>query len=362
MSINTQKITDAGVSIWLDDLSRDRLQNGSLTDLIVNKNVVGITTNPSIFQAAITGSDLYDADLAELKGATPEIKVQKLTTDDVRNACDIMKPIYDKTNGVNGRVSIEVDPRLAHDTDGTIKAAEDLFGIVARENVMIKIPATVEGLPAITAVLAKGISVNVTLIFSITRYREVMQAFLDGIQLASDAGLNISKIHSVASFFVSRVDTAVDPLLEKIDSEEALKLRGKIAVTNAKLAFDQYEYFFGQNAQWHSLEKHGAHRQRPLWASTGVKNREYSPTLYVDDLAFAGTVNTMPENTLKLLDLNTNEDRYPIDTDKSYLIDRIKKLESLGINLITITDQLEAEGVQKFIDAWQSLLDDVVKK
>src|SRR5712675_1312094 len=287
---NLAALSAAGVSVWLDDLSRNRLQSGNLQELIDTKSIVGVTTNPSIFQKALADGDAYAAQVAELaeRGADVDATIRTVTTDDVRNACD----------GVDGRVSIEVDPRLAHDTDKTIKQAIELWKIVDRPNVFIKIPATKAGLPAITAVLAEGISVNVTLIFSVERHREVMDAYLAGLEKAREAGHDVSKIHSVASFFVSRVDTEIDKRLEKIGSDEALALRGQAGVANARLAYAAYQEVFVGGDRFEALKGDGARVQRPLWASTGVKNPDYSDTLYVTELVAPNTVNTMPEKTI----------------------------------------------------------------
>ena len=297
---NLAALSAAGVSVWLDDLSRDRLQTGNLQELIDTKCIVGVTTNPSIFQAALSKGHSYDAQVAELaeRDADVDATIRTVTTDDVRNACDVLAKQYELSNGVDGRVSIEVDPRLAHDTDKTILQAIELWKIVDRPNLLIKIPATLAGLPAITAVIAEGISVNVTLIFSVERHRAVMDAYLAGLEAAKQGGHDVSKIHSVASFFVSRVDTEIDKRLEKIGSDEALALRGQAGVANARLAYAAYEEVFVGGARYEALKADGARLQRPLWASTGVKNPEYSDTLYVTELVAPNTVNTMPEKTI----------------------------------------------------------------
>src|SRR5215468_10236876 len=292
---NLAALSAAGVAVWLDDLSRDRLQTGNLQELIDTKSVVGVTTNPSIFQAALSKGTAYDEQVSELaeRGADVYATIRTVTTDDVRNACDVLAKQYEQSKGVDGRVSIEVDPRLAHDTDKTILQAIELWKIVDRPNLLIKIPATMAGLPAITAVIAEGISVNVTLIFSVERHRLVMDAYLAGLEKAKEAGHDLSKIHSVASFFVSRVDTEIDKRLEKIGSADALALRGEAGVANARLAYAAYEEVFGGD-RYGALKSDGARVQRPLWASTGVKNPDYPDTLYVTELVAANTVNTMP--------------------------------------------------------------------
>jgi transaldolase len=277
---NLRALTEAGVSIWLDDLSRDRLETGNLAQLIDEKAVVGVTSNPSIFQAALSQGDRYNTDLARLTAAGKSVDeiVFELTTQDVREACDLFLPIFERTDGVDGRVSIEVEPHLAHDTADTIEQARALRAAVDRPNVYIKIPATEAGLPAIAACLAEGISINVTLIFSLERYRGVMNAFLEGLERAQLAGKDLSTITSVASFFVSRVDTEVDKRLDAIGTPEAKELRGKAGLANARLAYQAFEEVFG-TPRWQNLKGAGAKVQRPLWASTGVKDPAYPDTL-----------------------------------------------------------------------------------
>src|ERR1700757_596718 len=298
---NLAALSAAGVSVWLDDLSRDRLQSGNLQELIDTKSVVGVTTNPSIFQKAFAEGDAYDAQIAELaeRGADVDATIRTVTTDDVRNACNVLAREWEASGGVDGRVSIEVDPRLAHDPGKKDQQAIELWKIVDRPNLSIKIPATKAGLPAITAVLAEGISVNVTLIFSVERHREVMDAYLTGMEKAREAGHDLSKIHSVASFFVSRVDTEIDKRLEEIGSPDALGLRGQAGVANARLAYAAYQEVFDDGERYQALKADGARVQRPLWASTGVKNPDYSDTLYVTDLVAPFTVNTMPEKKIE---------------------------------------------------------------
>ena len=352
-------LADNGVSVWLDDLSRERIETGNLQELIDTKGVVGVTTNPSIFQAALAKGERYDADLRTFAadGKSVDETVFGLTTEDVRNACDILKPVYDATNGVDGRVSIEVDPRLAHETAKTVEQAKELAAAVGRDNVLIKIPATVEGLPAISQVLAEGISVNVTLIFSLDRYRGVMNAFLTGLEQAREKGEDLSKIHSVASFFVSRVDTEIDKRLDAIGTDEAKALKGKAAVANARLAYQAYEEVFA-TPRWKNLEDDGANAQRPLWASTGVKDPSYSDTLYVTELVAPNTVNTMPEKTL---DAVADHGEITGDTIAGTYEEAggvLDALEGLGISYADVTAQLEREGVEKFEAAWGELLDE----
>ncbi len=293
------ELSAAGVSIWLDDLSRERIETGNLATLVAKKHVVGVTTNPTIFASALAKGEKYDDQVAGLTrgGASTDEAIFEITTDDVRNACDVMREAYEASGGKDGRVSIEVSPNLAFDTEGTIESARQLWRKVDRPNLFIKIPATTEGLPAITETLGQGISVNVTLIFGLARYDQVMDAFIEGVEQARTNGADLSDLQSVASFFVSRVDTEIDKRLEKIGSDEALAMRGKAAVANAILAYERYEENFAGD-RWKDLAEAGAQPQRPLWASTGVKNPDYSDTLYVTDLITANTVNTMPKKTL----------------------------------------------------------------
>ena len=355
MTDSLADLSAAGVAVWLDDLSRERLRSGNLADLVSTKHVVGVTTNPTIFQKALAEGAAYDEQVKDLALREVDLgeAVRALTTYDVRWACDVLKLRYDASDGVDGRVSIEVDPRLAADTDRTVAEAEALWWLVDRPNLYIKIPATLEGLPAITEVLAHGISVNVTLIFGIERYRQVMDAFMAGLEQAKAGGHDITKIGSVASFFVSRVDTEVDKRLG-----DGNPLRGKAAVANARLAYQAYEEAFA-SPRWQALEAAGAKRQRPLWASTGVKDPAYEDTMYVVDLVAPGTVNTMPEATLNavadhgVLRGNTVEGSY---AEAQQLMDDLK---SAGVDMDDVTEVLEREGVKKFEDSWQELLDSV---
>ena len=356
---NLAALSAAGVSIWLDDLSRERLQTGNLQQLIDTKSVVGVTTNPSIFQAALSKGTAYDDQVKELaeRGADVDATIRTVTTDDVRNACDVLAKQYELSGGVDGRVSIEVDPRLAHDTDKTILQAVELWKIVDRPNVLIKIPATMAGLPAITAVIAEGISVNVTLIFSVERHRLVMDAYLAGLEKAKEAGHDLSKIHSVASFFVSRVDTEIDKRLEKIGGDEALALRGKAGVANARLAYAAYEEVFVGGSRYEALKADGARLQRPLWASTGVKNPDYSDTLYVTELVAPNTVNTMPEKTIDAVADHgvIAGDAVTGKAEESQAL--FDELAAVGIDLPDVFKVLEDEGVEKFEKSWLELLD-----
>ncbi len=356
---NLAALSAAGVSVWLDDLSRERLQTGNLQNLIDTRSVVGVTTNPSIFQAALSKGTAYDAQVSELaeRDADVDATVRTITTDDVRNACDVLAKAYEASDGFDGRVSIEVDPRLAHDTDKTILQAIELWKIVDRPNLLIKIPATLAGLPAITAVIAEGISVNVTLIFSVERHRAVMDAYLDGLRAAKDAGHDLSRIHSVASFFVSRVDTEIDARLEKIGSDEALALRGKAGVANARLAYAAYQQVFEQGHRFGALKHDGARVQRPLWASTGVKNPDYSDTMYVTELVAPDTVNTMPEKTLEAVADHgvITGDTVSGTADAAQAV--FDELSGVGVDLPDVFKVLEDEGVEKFETSWNELLE-----
>ncbi|GHG18222.1 transaldolase [Streptomyces filamentosus] len=352
-----KRLSDEGVAIWLDDLSRKRITSGNLAELIDQSHVVGVTTNPSIFQKAISSGDGYEQQLADLaaRKVTVDEAIRMITTADVRDAADILRPVFDSTDGQDGRVSIEVDPRLAHDTVATIAEAKQLAWLVDRPNTLIKIPATKAGLPAITEVIGLGISVNVTLIFSLERYRAVMDAYLAGLEKARERGLDLSKIHSVASFFVSRVDTEIDKRLDGIGTDEAKALKGKAALANARLAYEAYEEVFSSE-RWAALDKAQANKQRPLWASTGVKDPAYKDTLYVVDLVAPGTVNTMPEATLEA---TADHGEVAGDTVRgTYEQSRaeLAAVEDLGIAYDDVVQLLEDEGVEKFEASWNDLL------
>ncbi|MDP9395077.1 MAG: transaldolase [Actinomycetota bacterium] len=360
MSEALAQLSAEGVSIWLDDLSRERLRTGDLETLVREKNVVGVTTNPSIFQKAIADSDAYDDQLHDLGVRVVHVEeaVRMLTTYDVRSACDVLRDVYDRTDGVDGRVSIEVDPRMAQECDRTVAEARGLWWLVDRPNLFIKIPATEAGLPAISACLAEGISVNVTLIFSLERYGRVMEAFLEGMERARDNGHDLSRIASVASFFVSRVDGEIDKRLDKIGSDEAKELRGLAAIANARLAYQQYEDVFGSE-RWKALESAGARPQRPLWASTGVKDPAYDDTQYVVELVAPGTVNTMPEPTLDAVAdhgvVRGDAVRGTYEQARSVL----DRLSGLGIEYDEVVRLLEEEGLAKFEASWGELLESV---
>jgi transaldolase len=359
MTDRLKALADAGVSIWLDDLSRERIESGNLAELMESKHVVGVTTNPTIFASAIANGERYDEQVAQLvdKGEPVDRVVFELTTEDVRNACDILRKVYDGSP-TDGRVSIEVEPDLANDTEGTIASARALWEAVSRENALIKIPATLEGLPAITTAISEGISVNVTLIFSEERYREVMDAYLTGLEQAREAGRDLSTIHSVASFFVSRVDSEVDKRLEAIGSEVALALRGKAAIANAQVAYAAFDEVFSSD-RWRDLEAAGANRQRPLWASTGVKNPDYDDTMYVRDLVVPDTVNTMPEKTLEAF-ADHGEILGDMVTGRGGEGRAIlERLAEVGVDFEDVLLVLESEGVDKFKKSWTELVETV---
>jgi transaldolase len=347
----------AGVSIWLDDLSRDRLAGGSLADLAARDHVVGVTTNPTIFAKAISGgAGAYRAQVQDLaaRGADAATAVRELTTFDVRWACDVLRPVYEATDGVDGRVSIEVDPRVGHDTAATIAEARVLWWLVDRPNLFIKIPAGRQALPAISACLAEGISINVTLIFSLQRYEQVMEAFLDGMERAGAAGRDLARIGSVASFFVSRVDTEVDSRLDKIGTSAAAALRGRAAIANARLAYQRYEQVFA-GPRWAALQAAGARPQRPLWASTSVKDPAYPDTRYVVDLVAPGVVNTMPEATLREV---ADHGQVPADSIRGRYAESqlvLDQLRELGIDYDDVTGVLEDRGLATFDGAWSQL-------
>ncbi|CAM3218417.1 transaldolase [Nocardioides dubius] len=354
MSERLKSLAEAGVSIWLDDLSRERLETGNLAALVAESSVVGVTTNPTIFAGALADGERYAAQLTALAadGADAARAITELTTDDVRAACDVLREVYD-ADPFDGRVSIEVDPGLARDTEGTIAQARELWAAVDRPNVMIKIPATEEGLPAITAAIGEGISVNVTLIFGIDRYRAVMDAYIAGLEKAQRAGIDLSRIHSVASFFVSRVDSEIDKRLDALGTAEAVALRGKAALANARLAYAAFEETFG-DARFRTLP--AANVQRPLWASTGVKDPAYPDTLYVTQLVVDGAVNTMPEKTMQAFaDHGVVEgDTVSGRGEESAAV--LAALAEVGVDFDDVLALLEDEGVSKFITSWDELV------
>ncbi|MGH3624498.1 MAG: transaldolase [Sciscionella sp.] len=353
-------LSEAGVAVWLDDLSRERLNSSNLAGLIAKHHVVGVTTNPTIFATALAHGEAYDEQVRQLaaRGASVDAAAREITTTDVRAAADAFLDIHQATDGVDGRVSIEVDPRLAHDTDATVAQALDLWKTVDRPNVFIKIPATVEGLDAITRTLAEGISVNVTLIFSVDRYREVIAAFFAGLEQAEQNGHDLSEIESVASFFVSRVDTEVDGRIDALGTAEATALRGQAAVANARLAYAAFqEELSGE--RWAALAAAGARPQRPLWASTGVKDPSYADTKYIDELVVSGVVNTMPEKTLYAVEdhANITGDTVTGRADEACRV--FEGLSAVGIDVADVYRTLEDQGVEKFDKSWAELLDTI---
>jgi len=351
------ELTKAGVSVWLDDISRERLRTGNLASLVKDFHVRGVTSNPTIFANALAKGNAYDDQIKDLaiRGVTFEEASRMITTYDIRWGCDVLRPVYDSSGGVDGRVSLEVAPGIARDTAKTVAEAKQLWWLVDRPNLFIKIPATPEGIPAITATLAEGISVNVTLIFSLQRYAEVIDAFMAGLEQAAANGHDISTMASVASFFVSRVDTEVDKRLAKIGTPEAQALKGKAAIANARLAYELYEQKLDTD-RWRALAAKGAKVQRPLWASTSTKDPAYPDTMYVVELVTADTVNTMPEATL-----HATADHGELRGDTvhgTYEESRavFAALEALGIGYDDVVQVLEDEGVSKFAASWDEML------
>jgi transaldolase len=357
------QLSEAGVAVWLDDISRERLRTGNLADLIKYFHVIGVTSNPTIFAAALSKGDAYTEQVADLavRGVNIDEAARSITTYDIRWAADVLRPMYDMTDGQDGRVSIEVDPRIARETAKTIAEARALWWSVDRPNMYIKIPATKEGLPAITAALADGISVNVTLIFSLKRYGEVIDAFMAGLEGAAKAGRDLKTIASVASFFVSRVDTEIDARLDKIGTPEAQALRGQAAVANARLAYELFEQRSATD-RWQALAAAGARPQRPLWASTSTKNPEYRDTMYVTDLVAPGIVNTMPEPTLHDVadhgDVRGNTIAGTYDQARALF----QQLAAVGVDYDDVVQVLEDEGVDKFAVSWNQLLETIKKE
>jgi transaldolase len=357
------ELTAAGVSIWLDDISRDRLITGNLAALVRDWSVSGVTSNPTIFAHALSSGTAYDTQVSELalRGVSTEEAMRALTTYDIRWACDVLRPVYESTERVDGRVSIEVDPRLAGDTAKTIAEARALWWLVDRPNAYVKIPATLAGLPAITQCLSEGISINVTLIFSLERYRQVIDAFMAGLEQAAAAGHDLASITSVASFFVSRIDTEVDRRLDKLGTPAAAELRGQAGIANARLAYEVYEEM-SATSRWEALLAKGARPQRPLWASTSTKDPAYEDTMYVVELAAPGTVNTMPEATLRAAAdharLRGDAVRGSYERSRKVFAD----LAALGISYDDVVTVVEEEGVQKFGASWQQMRDTLAQQ
>ncbi|SOE09723.1 transaldolase [Streptomyces sp. 2323.1] len=358
MSENLDRLAAEGVAVWLDDLSRERLAGGQLADLVRGQQVVGITSNPTIFAKAIRSGSHYDEQVDDLarRGVRVEEAARLLTAFDVRWACDVLRPVYEASNGVDGRVSIEVDPRVAHDTAATVAEARALWWLVDRPNMFVKIPATQKGLEAISTALGEGISINVTLIFSLDRYDQVLRAFLDGMGRAHAAGRDLASIASVASFFVSRVDTEVDSRLDKIGTPEARALRGRAAIANARLAYQNFEQACASD-RWKALTAAGMRPQRPLWASTGVKDPAYDDTRYVDQLVAPGVVNTMPEKTMRAV---VDHGRIQSDTvHGTYAAAHqvLADLEAVGVSYDDVVRVLEDEGISKFTASGNELFE-----
>ncbi|ULN45686.1 transaldolase [Mycolicibacterium goodii] len=352
-------LSAAGVSVWLDDLSRDLLMSGGLQRLIDSRSVVGVTTNPSIFQKAILHSDAYSQQLARLTeaGVDADSAIRTVITDDVRTACDVLRPHWEASNGADGRVSVEVDPRLAHDAEATVQQAAELWSIVDRPNLFIKIPATTAGMPAITAAVAEGISVNVTLIFSVERHGQVMDAYLSGLEAAHRAGRNLTEIHSVASLFVSRVDAEIDRRLMAIGTDAAMALHGTAAIANARLAYAAYQEVFEAGSRYAALRNIGGNAQRPLWASTAVKNPAYPDTMYVTELVAPNTVSTIPNRTLEAVADHGVISGDSIAGTAAHSRQVLEDVGAVGVDLADVFAVLEHDGVASFADSWRRLLD-----
>lgn len=356
----TSQLSQAGVSIWLDDLSRDAIEKGELQHLISEYDVVGVTTNPTIFAAALKDAGTYQKQLHQLakSGTSAEEAVFALTAKDVADACDVFSSIYESSGGFDGRVSIEVEPGLAHNTSATVTQGRELWERVDRPNAMIKVPATDAGLSAITELTGAGISVNVTLIFDVSRYKQVIDAYLDGIRMAAASGIDLKSIHSVASFFVSRVDTEVDARLQAIGTPEATGLLHRIAIANAQIAYQVFEERFSSD-EFSSLAQRGANVQRPLWASTGVKDPSLPDTRYVDELVAERTVNTMPRKTLQAVSDHGRLPEEPIQRRFEDAKALMRKLDAVGVDWADVVRTLESEGVEKFNVSWGELLESV---
>jgi transaldolase len=357
------QLTEMGVSIWLDDISRERLSTGNLASLVRDRHVHGVTSNPTIFAKALSNGSAYADQVADLalRGVDIGEATRSVTAYDIRWACDVLRPVYDATDGLDGRVSLEVDPRLANDTARSIAEARALWWLVDRPNLFIKIPATLAGLPAITQCLSEGISVNVTLIFSLQRYGQVIDAFMAGLEAAS--GRDVATIASVASFFVSRVDTEVDSRLDKIGTPEATALRGTAALANARLAYELFEQRFDEKSErWAALHARGARLQRPLWASTSVKDPSFADTMYVTELVAPHTVNTMPESTIHAVADHGKLHGYTIEGTYDQSRHVFEQLEALGVHYDDVVRVLEEEGVQKFAASWQELLESLSRE
>ncbi len=358
-----------GQSIWMDNLSRDLIESGELKALIESRGIVGITSNPAIFEKAIAGNQIYDKDIsAGIRAGKSVIKIyEDLVFADIRNACDILLPVYEKSNGLDGYVSIEVPPTIANDTASTIAEAKRYHSAIGRPNVMIKIPGTPEGLPAVEAVIAEGINVNVTLLFSVQSYVDTAWAYINGLEKFAQAGGDVSKVASVASFFLSRIDTNIDNRLDAKIKEggngaKLISLKGKVAIANAKVAYQQYKEIFGSD-RWQALAAKGASVQRLLWASTGTKNPEYSDVMYVDELVGADTVNTLPPSTIEACaDHCDPANRIESNLDQAQNIISALADQDVGIDLDAVMDELLEEGIAKFIKPFESLMSSLETK
>ncbi len=360
------EIKDFGQSIWMDNLSRDLIETGELKNMIVEKGIRGITSNPAIFEKAIKGNAIYDAEIQKgIEAGKSVMEIyESLVFDDIRNACDIFKPVYEQTNGLDGYVSIEVPPNIANDTEKTIQEALRYYEAIGRENVMIKIPGTPEGLPAVEKVIAAGINVNVTLLFSVQSYIDTFWAYIKGLEERVENGGEISNIASVASFFLSRIDTKIDGMVDaKLaavtdDSlqEKLETIKGKVAIANAKVAYQEYKQII-QSDRWKALSAKGAAVQRLLWASTSTKNPDYSDVMYVDELIGPNTVNTLPPSTIEAcIDHCHVDNRVETNLEQAYQLIESLKAEGVDVNLDQVMDELLAEGIDKFVKPFTSLM------
>lgn len=359
-----------GQSIWMDNLNRDLIQSGELQELVSDRNISGITSNPAIFQKAIAGNKIYDQDIEAGIRAGKSVNdiYEDLVFTDIRNACDVLRPIYDRTDGLDGYVSIEVPPSMARDTEGTIQEAMRYYRTLERPNVMIKIPGTPEGMPAVERVIREGINVNITLLFSVDSYVESAWAYIRGLEARAEAGEDISKISSVASFFLSRIDTNVDDRIDQLlhgednlsEKAELQELKGKVAIANAKMAYQKFKEIFSSD-RWQALAEKGANVQRLLWASTSTKNPAYSDVMYVNELVGPDTVNTLPPDTIEACSDHCDiASRVELDVDQAQQV--LATLNEVGINLDEVMDELLEEGIDKFIKPFDSLMSSLEEK
>jgi transaldolase len=352
------KMQELGQAPWVDELSREDIKNGGF-ERMIDDGIVGVTSNPAIFQKAIAGSDLYDDQLQELAQEEDDPKeiFWGIAKTDVRDACDIFMPVHERTDGQDGYISLEVQPDIAYDSDATIAEAARLHDMIDRPNLFVKIPATLQGLVAIEEMISRGKSINVTLIFSLERYREVVRAYVRGVKRLVENGGDPSGVRSVASFFVSRIDTEADDRLEELGADD---LKGELAIANAKLAYQIYKEVF-DGARWRSLEERGANCQRLLWASTSTKNPDYADTIYVDNLIGPETVNTMPKKTIEAV-MDHGDIRPTLEDGVEEAKQLFKRLREAGLDYEDVTDSLEQEGIQKFADPFNELLDEIKSK